>query len=908
MGETDVMRGQGGTGPEDFMVSAHSLLDNLPAMAYSKHMEDGRYLACNQLFATFANKRSPKDVVGLTAHDIFDEETADRFERDDRVAMSMDEPYSFFEDASDASGRPCHLKTYKLTFVGERGRLCILGLSMDVAEVKREQEQHELTKAAYEDVVSTSAIYESVVRALSQEYFDLYYVNVETDEYVEYGSRTERGQRTSERRGTDFFEECRKNAADIVYGEDLERVLEALEKSKLLAEVNKHGFYVYYYRLIIDGAPTYVCLKATRAPGDDRHVVIGISNIDSQMRDRKAAQRAVEDRRSYLRLSALAGNLVVLYYVDPESCEYTEFSTSSGFETLGIAKKGTDFFRLSYKNGIGTIHPDDLELFRTQVTRENVLATIAQDGMFVLDYRLVSENLPTYVRLRAALVEEDGKALLVVGLLDEDARVKQEHEYVRNLSAARKQAVVDPLTGVGNKHAYVECEERIDAAIARGEQAPFAVAVCDVNDLKTANDRYGHKEGDLCIKRASARICEVFSHSAVYRVGGDEFVAILFGEDYEHRAQLLNSITALPEGDAQVEPGESLAAGMAEYKSERHSSLLSVFDEADRAMYQRKQLMKTSGALEGDEPEVELESESIPVINARKHILIAEDVGMQRDMLGELLKDEYDISYAFDGVDALEKLRSHKGEIDLLLLDLYMPKLSGREVVAQMQIDDDLMGVPVIFLTVEQGAELDCLRIGAMDFISKPYPDIEIVKARIAKCIELSEGRDLIRHTERDRLTGLLNKEYFFRYVERLDRIHRHDNMDAIACDINNLHAINKRYGREFGDHVLRCVGVGIRRLARKTGGIACREGGDTFLLYCPHRQDYEQLIRALDADLQGERKLAGRTGLKFGVLNEAQEEPDVEERFVRAKEAADATQDDSGTLIGVYQYDVQDA
>ena len=246
----------------------------------------------------------------------------------------------------------------------------------------------------------------------------------------------------------------------------------------------------------------------------------------------------------------------------------------------------------------------------------------------------------------------------------------------------------------------------------------------------------------------------------------------------------------------------------------------------------------------------------------------------------------------------------NKDEIALVLLDLYMPRMTGREVIAEMQIDDDLMSIPVIFLTVDQDAELDCLRIGAMDFIPKPFPDIEIVKARIAKCIELSEDRDLIRHTERDRLTGLLNKEYFFRYVERLDRIHEEDALDALVCDVNRMHFVNEKYGRQFGDHVLHSVGAAIRRLARQTDGIGCREGSDTFLLYCPHQPDYEQLLGEFLADVFDDQKMASKVSLRFGVLFDAGQEPDVEERFVSAKAAADGVKDDPQKIIGTYKYD----
>ena len=108
---------------------------------------------------------------------------------------------------------------------------------------------------------------------------------------------------------------------------------------------------------------------------------------------------------------------------------------------------------------------------------------------------------------------------------------------------------------------------------------------------------------------------------------------------------------------------------------------------------------------------------------------------MNREIMGDLLSEDYDISYASDGVEALETLHRHKDEIDLVLLDLQTPNMDGREVIARMQIDEELISIPVVILTVDQDAELDCLKIGAMDFIPKPYPDIEIVKARIAKCI-----------------------------------------------------------------------------------------------------------------------------------------------------------------------------
>lgn len=486
--------------------------------------------------------------------------------------------------------------------------------------------------------------------------------------------------------------------------------------------------------------------------------------------------------------------------------------------------------------------------------------------------------------------------------MNDDRQIRQEQAYARDLSAARKMAVVDSLTGVKNKHAYAEWEEKINAAIRQGEQGPFAVVVCDINNLKAVNDLYGHNEGDACIKKACSKICNVFSHSPVFRVGGDEFVVLLSGNDYNQRAMLMERINAVPKDRSQIKMGDTISAGMVEFRKSQHLSLQSIAAEADKAMYERKQFMKETCLSEDSKPESEPDSEAMPFISERKHILIADDIESNREILGDLLQEDYDIYYASDGIETLEILQSHKDEIALLILDLYMPNMTGQEVMRQIRVDEDLMSVPVIVLTVDQEAELECLKYGAMDFIPKPYPDIEIVKARIAKCIELSEDRNLIRYTERDKLTGLLNKEYFFRYVNRLDQQYKGAALDSVVCDVNHLHAINQQYGRQFGDLVLRSIGIGIRKLARKTGGIGCRQEGDTFLLYCPHQEDYEQLFKKFLTDLFVEKETASKVPLRFGVYVNAQQEQNIEERFTCAKIAADSVEYDPQTICGFYE------
>ena len=126
--------------------------------------------------------------------------------------------------------------------------------------------------------------------------------------------------------------------------------------------------------------------------------------------------------------------------------------------------------------------------------------------------------------------------------------------------------------------------------------------------------------------------------------------------------------------------------------------------------------------------------------------------------------------------------------------------------------------------------------------------------------------------------------------------------MDTIALDVNRFRTINKQYGRQFGDRVLHSIGVSLRKLARQTGGIGCREGGDSFLLYCPHQADYETLLRGFLAELYGQKELENKVSLRFGVYLNAQREAEIDERFARAKKAAESVRDDPQKNCGYYQ------
>lgn len=165
--------------------------------------------------------------------------------------------------------------------------------------------------------------------------------------------------------------------------------------------------------------------------------------------------------------------------------------------------------------------------------------------------------------------------------------------YIRGL---KDMAYGDALTAVRNKGAFDIVMNRIqEQADHLGEKAPgFALCIFDCNDLKKINDQYGHDKGDLYLKRSCKTICQVFSHCPVFRIGGDEFAAILQNSEYEHRDELV-SVFDQRCFDLRAmagEPWESIdiARGMSAHIP--GENVKEVFRRADQLMYENKRQRK----------------------------------------------------------------------------------------------------------------------------------------------------------------------------------------------------------------------------------------------------------------------------------------------------------------------------
>ncbi len=169
----------------------------------------------------------------------------------------------------------------------------------------------------------------------------------------------------------------------------------------------------------------------------------------------------------------------------------------------------------------------------------------------------------------------------------------------QHADAMSRLATRDALTGIRNKTAYDNQIRLLQESFNSGNHE-FGFVMVDLNNLKTINDSYGHDKGDIAIKKCCRLICETFTHSPVFRIGGDEFVIVLRESDYRNIDVLLTQFkkkVSILKDNIRLQPWErvSAAIGYALYDDEQDTSVQSVLARADQEMYKNKKKMKQSG-------------------------------------------------------------------------------------------------------------------------------------------------------------------------------------------------------------------------------------------------------------------------------------------------------------------------
>lgn len=401
-------------------------------------------------------------------------------------------------------------------------------------------------------------------------------------------------------------------------------------------------------------------------------------------------------------------------------------------------------------------------------------------------------------QVTARYVEIDGQPYVMELLrkMDEEFLVDLENRdrLMEKLSGYNEKLYQDALTGVYNRRYYEDRIKKMTASVG--------VAMIDMDDFKIYNDTYGHNAGDLALITTveAIRRC-IRKNDTLIRYGGDEFLLVLQGiSETMFREKLKQIRTEIYNANVPTYSRLQLSASIGGVMSAGRTVEETVM-EADKFMYlakNRKNTVVTEKDFVNEEGE---DGTALEALKVKQQILIVDDSEMNREILTEMLQDDFRILEAENGEEALKMLKQYDTGISLMLLDIVMPVMNGFEVLAAMAREHWMDDIPVIMISSEGSEEYirRAYEMGIADYIRRPF-DAKTVYQRVFNTIKL--------YAKQRRLISLV-----------ADQIYEKEKNNRMMVGI--LSQIVEFRNGESGPHVLHIQTLTrllLERLVQKTG------------------------------------------------------------------------------------------
>ena len=684
----------------------------------------------------------------------------------------------------------------------------VLGVTNIDEQYRRRENEKEIERQ--------KEIYNQVTSSLAETYDTLYYIDVETGTYAELSSTDEYKKLNVPATGRDFFAESRRSIRKYVHPEDQEKVIRIHYMDVMLDNLKNKNTYFIEYRLVVNGVVQYI--RHTEIISRDRkHIIVCIENIDAEVKAKKEQQETRERGIIYSQIAeSLALHYDIIYYIDSETSYYMEFSTHKLFGELEISEEGDDFFSVSHINIDKILYPEDRERIKLFVDKDNFISQLDVKRQLVEDYRMVIDGgNPQYTRMTVMWSSDRSHFIVCIENRNED--VKKEEEQLKALSMANELARRDGLTGTKNKTAYREVEAELQKQMDEDCCEPFGIIICDINELKIINDTEGHKAGDEYIKASCKLICDVFDHSPVFRVGGDEFAVIVTGNDLKYSIDLISKMKSQVEENIKSGNGPVVAMGFSEYDPDFDKTFEEIFDRADINMYEDKNRLKERKFL----------LESTELQETTGFSMITDD---RRKMLDNLFKafelinpDSY--VYLCDMKYDYSRWSKHAVE----RYGLPSEYMYGAGDIWENHIHPEdreayHIGIDNIFSGIAAGHDMQYR-------VFRPNGEFDVCTCRGIVIRDHDDELDYFagvinNHSEQghiDTLTGLRNQYGFFEDLESC--IRRNNRVNVVMMGISKFSEINEMYSYHFGNLVLQGFSRKLYESVGNTGHIYRLDG-----------------------------------------------------------------------------------
>jgi len=433
--------------------------------------------------------------------------------------------------------------------------------------------------------------YSQIFASLASDYEAIYYIDIESGKFMEVSASESYQAMKVPKKGEDFYAETRENAKRYAHPDDRDFAVSMYDRETMLRNLEGRKSYSYQYRIIVGKEPRYYRFVVMLSE-DGRHFVLSEKDIQDTITAETARLEKQKISVTFSQIAeSLAANYDVIYYVNANTGEYMGYTSHNIYGELQVNESGSDFFAEARKNIAFVIHPMDRGRLLSILDRDYLITSLEGRKQLDVRYRHLIKGQVHYTSFSVRR-STDGEHL-IIGVENIDDVVQKEREHMQALNTEKELARRDELTGTRNKTACMEMERSLQDRIESGvDDRPFAIAVCDLNDLKRINDTEGHSAGDEYIRSSAKLLCEMFAHSPVFRIGGDEFAIFLNGGDYESRDELVNRLRRIARLNRDRQEGPVIAVGMAEFDPSTDTRVSEILDRADRLMYEDKRELK----------------------------------------------------------------------------------------------------------------------------------------------------------------------------------------------------------------------------------------------------------------------------------------------------------------------------
>lgn len=282
----------------------------------------------------------------------------------------------------------------------------------------------------------------------------------------------------------------------------------------------------------------------------------------------------------------------------------------------------------------------------------------------------------------------------------------------------------------------------------------------------------------------------------------------------------------------------------------------------------------------------------------KRKVLVVDDNEINRSILASILEDDYQIIEAENGKEALDYLNQEYVAISAVLLDIVMPVMDGYEFLEIVRKDPRFYLLPIIVTTTQDSddSEITALLKGASDFLTKPYK-LAIIQHRLINLINYRENAAFVNSIEKDKLTQIYNKEFFYHKCERVLSLTENKSYDMIYANIEKFKIINDLYGPRMGDQLLKIMARAISKNL-KDGAFCGRLNADHFGIFMERNTDLDEFFGNIAYEL---KQFHQEVIVRYGIYQVEDTNVSIDVMFDRAKLAINSIKGKYGKYYAYY-------